>query len=69
VAIKWTRDNKSECGRFWCYKPPRADEWQMWDRDERDERGGPRRYCAKLLRTLKTWAERIVNPPKQEEAT
>lgn len=43
ARLEWTREHKSKCGRFWCYKPPRSDEWQLWDLHDRDERNNAKR--------------------------
>ena len=39
AQLQWTKDHKSTCGRFWCYKAPRSDMWQLFDKQvERNNR-------------------------------
>lgn len=61
LRIKWTRDHKSECGRFWCYKPPRADEWQLWDHQIKDHNGHPKRTYHRKLKDAKEAADYIAS--------
>lgn len=69
--MKWTRDHKSHCGRFWCYKPPRSDEWQLWDRLDKDARGNAKVYRRRKLSECKGYAEYIIkifdNPNTEDD--
>ena len=60
MAIKWTRQHKSTCGRFWCYKPPRSEEWQLFDRNDRDANGACKRHYLRKLAEAKAYAEVIL---------
>ena len=60
AKMKWTRDHKSVCGRFWCYKAPRADEWQLWDRHVKDSRGAATRTWHRHIAGAKEYAEVIA---------
>lgn len=61
MKLTWTRDHKSKCGRFWCYKPPRADRWQLWDRHDKDANDNAKRYEGRTLARCKELAEHIVS--------
>jgi len=62
--LKWTRGHKSECGRFWCYKSPRADEWQLWDRETKGPDGHPKRTLHRTLKQAKEYADYITRQGK-----
>ena len=55
--MKWDKMHQSSCGRFWCYKAPRSDMWELFDK--RHPRGDNSVYSKfRTLRDAKEAAEK-----------
>jgi len=67
MSLTWTRDHKSHDGRFWCYKPPRADEWRLYDSNDKDDRGNTNYTLHRYLKDAKAAAEGRLRKEREAE--
>jgi hypothetical protein len=62
-VMKWTADQKSECGRFRCVQSSRTRYWTLIDRQERREE------VFRYLRDAKAKARLLANQTHSTEGT
>jgi hypothetical protein len=60
ARVRWDRDRKSLCGRFRISDAGIGGMWVLYDRQQRGEGGGPKRYQFRLLADARAYAERLA---------